>query len=83
LGVDKFDDLIAFLTKYQNRIELLHVKVTTADGKITDLGQGTTNWPAVFRAAGPGVRYYIWEYDGVPDVFRSGDIAYRYLRCQK
>ena len=83
LGVDKFDDLIAFLNKYQKRIVMLHVKDTTADGKITDLGMGTTDWPAVFKAAGPSIRYYIWEYDGVPDVFKSADIAYRYLRCEK
>ncbi len=83
IGLDKFDELLAFLTKYQNRIVMLHVKDTTADGKITDLGAGTTDWPAVFRAAGPGVAYYIWEYDGVPDVFKSGEVAYRFLRCQK
>ena len=82
-GVDKFDDVLAFLKKYQNRIVMLHVKDTTADGKITDLGAGTTDWPAVFKAAGPNIAYYIWEYDGVPDVFKSGDIAYRFLRCQK
>ncbi len=61
----------------------VHVKDTTEDGKITDLGMGTTDWPPVFKAAGPGIAYYIWEYDGVPDVFKSGDIAYRFLRCQK
>lgn len=83
LGVDKFDDLTAFLNKYQNRIVMLHVKDTTADGKITDMGTGTTDWPAVFKAAGPGVRYYIWEYDNVPDVFKSADIAHRFLRCEK
>jgi sugar phosphate isomerase/epimerase len=80
-GVRNTGALLAFLRKYHDRIDLLHVKDTAADGKITDLGAGVTDWPAVFRAAGSGIRHYIWEYDNVPDVFRSAAIAHRFLRC--
>lgn len=82
-GLDHFADVLAFLRAHRDRILFLHVKDTTADGRITDLGRGTTDWPAVFEAAGPQIRGYIWEYDGDPDPFRSAQIAYRYLSCAK
>lgn len=80
-GLDRPDALLAFLRKYRARIDMLHVKDTRPDAGITDIGRGITDWPAIFQAAGPDVRYYIWEYDGVPDVFSSAGIAYRFLRC--
>ncbi len=80
-GLDRFADVLAFLRQYRSRIEMLHVKDTAADGSIVDLGKGTTDWPAIFAAAGPQIHYYIWEYDDDPDPFKSADIAYRYLRC--
>jgi sugar phosphate isomerase/epimerase len=82
-GLDHFDALLAFLRKYAPRIAMLHVKDTAADGSITDLGRGTTDWPRLFDAAGPGVRYYVWEYDDPPDPMASARIAYRYLRCTR
>ena len=82
-GLDHFADVLAFLRAHRDRIAFLHVKDTAVDGQITDLGRGTTDWPAVFAAAGPQIRYYIWEYDDDPDPFRSAGIAYHYLRCEK
>ncbi len=82
-GLDHFQDVLAFLRKYRGRIEILHVKDTAADGAITDLGKGTTDWPAVFEAAGPAVAYYVWEYDGDPAPFESAKIAWQTLRCGK
>ncbi len=82
-GLDRFDALLAFLRKYQSRIDALHVKDTLANARMTDLGMGITDWPAVYAAAGPNVRYYIWEFDNVPDVFKSAAIAHRFLRCEK
>jgi sugar phosphate isomerase/epimerase len=82
-GLDHFQDVLAFLRKYRGRIEILHVKDTAADGAITDLGKGTTDWPAVFEAAGPTVAYYVWEYDGDPAPFESAKIAWQTLRCEK
>ena len=52
-GLDHFPEVLAFLRKYRSRIEILHVKDTAADGSITHLSKGTTDWPAVFEAAGP------------------------------
>jgi sugar phosphate isomerase/epimerase len=82
-GLDRFADVLAFLRKYRSRIDLLHVKDTAADGSITDLGKGTTDWPAVFAAAGPQIRYYVWEYDGDPAPFESARIAWHTLRCER
>lgn len=77
------DDLIAFLNRLKGRIVALHVKDTAPDGKITDLGAGIIDWPRVYAAAGPDVKYYIWEYDGAPDPMKNAEIAYKYMRCLK
>ena len=82
-GLDHFQDVLAFLRKYRGRIEMLHVKDTDPQGRITDLGRGTTDWPAIFTAAGEKIRYYIWEYDDDPAPFESAAIAWRTLRCEK
>jgi len=82
IGLDHPDELYAFLRKHRSRIELLHVKDTAPNGDFADLGQGTTDWPAVFRAAGPQIRWYLWERDTSPNPMQSAQIAYRYLRCQ-
>jgi len=82
LGLDRFDALLDLLRRQRDRIELLHVKDTAADGSIADLGTGTTDWPALFEAAGPGVRYYLWEHDETGDPLKSAEIAYQYLRCK-
>jgi sugar phosphate isomerase/epimerase len=82
-GLDRFQDVLAFLRKYRDRIEILHVKDTAADGAITDLGKGTTDWSQVFQAAGPAIAYYVWEYDGDPTPFESAKRAWQTLRCEK
>jgi sugar phosphate isomerase/epimerase len=74
--------LLQFLRTYRDRIELLHVKDTAADGSIAELGQGIGDWPSIFAAAGPQVRFYIWEHDQAREPLRSARIAYRYLRCE-
>jgi sugar phosphate isomerase/epimerase len=80
-GLDAFAGLLAFLKKYRDRIVLLHVKGTAADGSFADLEKGTTDWPAIFAAAGPGIRYYIWEHESGGDVAVAAKAAHRYLRC--
>lgn len=82
-GRERFRDLLSFLIKYRSRVALLHVKDTAEDGSITDLGKGITDWSAVFKAAGPGIRYYLFEYDNPSDPIRSARIGYDYLRCRK
>ncbi|HXV32929.1 MAG TPA: hypothetical protein VD769_02875 [Gaiellaceae bacterium] len=87
LGTDAagFEELIAFLEKYSERIPLLHVKDTGADGDMSDLGPangGTTDWPRVFRAA-KHVDYYHWELDRGFTVspMDSARRAFEYLDC--
>jgi len=77
------DDLIAFLNRLKGRIIALHIKDTAPNGSITDVGAGIIDWPRVYAAAGPDVKYYIWEYDGAPDPLKNAEIAYKYMRCLK
>lgn len=80
-GLDAFADLLAFLKRYRDRIVLLHVKGTAADGSFADLEKGTTDWRAIFAAAGRGIRYYVWEHESGGDVAVAAKAAHRYLRC--
>jgi sugar phosphate isomerase/epimerase len=82
MGLDKFDDLLAFLQAHRDRIDLLHVKDTDNMGRYTDLGQGTTDWVKLFAAAGPQIRYYIWELDDQAHPMESAQIAFKYLTCR-
>lgn len=75
------DDMIAFLNRMKGRIIALHIKDTAPDGKITDVGKGIIDWPRVYAAVGPDVKYYIWEYDGAPEPMKNAEIAYKYMRC--
>jgi sugar phosphate isomerase/epimerase len=81
-GLDRFDDLLAFLQAHRDRIDLLHVKDTDSMGRYTDLGRGTTDWVKLFAAAGPQIRYYIWELDDQARPMESARIAYDYLTCR-
>ncbi|HEX4999930.1 MAG TPA: TIM barrel protein [Terriglobia bacterium] len=82
IGVDKFDELLSFLEARRDRIDLLHVKDTDSMGRYTDLGRGTTDWVKLFAAAGPQIRYYIWELDDQAHPMQSAQIAYDYLTCR-
>ena len=41
------EDVVGYMKKYADRIPLLHVKDVTADGKITELGNGVIDFKAV------------------------------------
>ncbi len=81
MGQDKYQDLTAFLRKHRSRIVLLHIKDTASDGKIADLGRGTTDWSQIVAAAGPQVGYYLWEFDRPPNPMASAKIAYDFMSC--
>lgn len=83
LGIDKFEDLLAFLQKYRARITLLHIKDTSPTGEIADLGRGTTDWRRLVSAAGPQVAYYLWEFDRPPNPLQSAKVAYDYITCAR
>ncbi len=80
LGHEHFGDLVYFLHKYRNRIAMLHVKGTAANGAITDVGTPSdiTDWKSVFRAASK-VDIYHFEYDLAPDPVASAENGYRFL----
>lgn len=82
-GLGSQTALFEFLRRYRSRILLLHIKDMAADGSITDLGRGIIDWPAVYRAAGSEVAWYLWEYDDAPDPIASARIAYAFMRCAK
>lgn len=81
MGQGKYEDLTAFLRKHRSRIILLHIKDTTTDGKIADLGRGTTDWSQIVAAAGPQIGYYLWEFDRPPNPMASAKIAYDFMSC--
>lgn len=83
MGLDKFEDLLSFLRKHRSRIVLLHIKDTTQDGKIADLGRGTTDWARLIEAAGPQIGYYLWEFDMPPSPAQSSKIASDYFNCPR
>lgn len=78
---DRLDDLLAFLTKYRSRIALLHMKDLAANGAVTDMGAGTTDWRRVIEAAGPQIAYYVYEFDFPSDPAKSAKIGFDYLSC--
>lgn len=73
-------ELIAFLERWSDRISMLHIKDTAADGSITDVGVGTTDWDAVLEAADK-VKYVFVEYDGTPDAYFTAENGFEYLTC--
>jgi sugar phosphate isomerase/epimerase len=68
-------DPLTMLTRYANRVRLLHLKDRTANAPtgyvldesamhITELGKGTLNWPAIFaQARKQGIRYAFVDQD--------------------
>lgn len=78
---DRLDDLLAFLTKYRSRIALLHMKNLAANGAVTDMGVGTTDWRRVIEAAGPQIAYYIYEFNFPSNPAKSAKIGFDYLSC--
>lgn len=84
MGVEKVDELLSFLRKYRSRIVMLHVKDTSADGAMAELGQGSTDWRRVYEAAGPQIAYYLWEHDppNNPDPLKSAQMGYDFLTCK-
>nr|WP_274388035.1 TIM barrel protein [Salsipaludibacter albus] len=72
--------LVDFIEQYEDRIVFLHVKDTTTDGGFADVGEGTTDWGDVFRAA-TSVEHYFIEYDFPPDPYASVEDSWEYLTC--
>lgn len=80
LGLDNFDEVLRILSTYQDVIDTLHVKDTSETGGFAWLGEGTTDWGAVFTAD-PTIRFYIAENDQPGDALGFAEAAYDYLDC--
>jgi sugar phosphate isomerase/epimerase len=87
------DALVAFLKKYADRIEVIHIKGTTAvatwpppptyyETDFAPVGspQDITDWPRVFAAL-PNVRDYLYEWDFPIDGIEKARQSYAYLAC--
>ena len=72
--------LLDFIDRWNDRIVLLHVKDTAPDGDFAEIGDGTTDWAEVFRAA-DAVKYYFMEYDFPPDPYYTAAAGFEYLSC--
>ena len=79
-------DPVAHIRKYSGRCPLLHIKDMTAEPPytFTEVGQGTIDMPAVFRAGQEaGTQWYIVEQDECArDPLESIRISAEYMRKQ-
>lgn len=82
-GLGNSQELLQLLKKYRSRIVLLHMKDTAPSGAVADLGSGITDWRAVVHAAGPDIRYYVYEFDLPERPARSAQIGFEYLTCRE
>jgi sugar phosphate isomerase/epimerase len=67
---------------FQNagRVKQFHVKDRKPDGGFADLGEGTIDFPRIFRATHPlEVDEYIVENDQPVDALKCADTGFRYL----
>jgi sugar phosphate isomerase/epimerase len=94
VGLDLNQDaLVAFLQKYNDRIDMIHVKGTTTaaawppsplyyatDFAAIGSAQDITDWPRVFAAL-PDLEYYLYEWDFPLDGLQEARDSYAYLEC--
>ncbi|MFD1676983.1 sugar phosphate isomerase/epimerase family protein [Alicyclobacillus fodiniaquatilis] len=79
-------DPVAYIQKYKNRCDLLHVKDMSAkDGSFDTVGQGVLPWPDIFAAAEQaGAKWYIVEQDVCPgDPLESIQTSLQFLLQQR
>ncbi|HRP07894.1 MAG TPA: sugar phosphate isomerase/epimerase [Gemmatimonadales bacterium] len=77
-GGDPFD----YFRRYPERFPLLHVKDSggAPDHQMTEVGKGTIDFAAIFRAARQGgFKHYYVEHDNPADPMSSARTSYRYL----
>jgi sugar phosphate isomerase/epimerase len=86
-------DPYAILTKYPDRVRLLHLKDRTpgatvnydidhSSGTFTEVGKGTIDWPKLLaQGKRQGIRYAFVDQDETTEpIFRSLEESYAYLR---
>jgi sugar phosphate isomerase/epimerase len=75
-------DPLALMAKYPGRFPLLHIKDATAapERGIADVGSGTIDWRAVFKAArAQGLQHAFVEHDHPADPLASARASFTYL----
>ena len=69
-----------FLQAHTAIIPLLHLKDLNSDGKITELGNGTIDFPAILNNLSPTVEYLIYEQDySSIGAMQSATVSFQYL----
>jgi sugar phosphate isomerase/epimerase len=80
------EDVVGYMRKYAEKIPLLHVKDVTADGTITELGNGVIDFSAVVDfAKANGVPWISYEQDSTTlTPMESAQISINHLKncCQ-
>ncbi len=76
------EEPVAMIEKLGNRVKLLHLKDMAPDGKMTDVGSGTLDFPAMIAAGRKaGVEYSFVEHDVPPAPYwPSVETSLKYLR---
>ena len=73
-------DPLTYLAKYPGRFPMVHAKDRTADGRMTDVGSGTIDWPKMMGAfERAGLKHCFVEHDDPADPFASARASYAYL----
>lgn len=73
-------DPIELIGRWPGRIPMVHVKDRTADGRMTEVGDGVIDWVEIFKHRGwAGIRHSFVEHDDPPDPFRSVALSFHYL----
>lgn len=79
--VDAGADPLTYLTRHRGRYSSLHLKDVTTDGRMTDVGSGTIDWPRLIPAArAAGARHFFVEHDDPLDAFASARASHAYVR---
>ena len=76
------EDPVAMIDKLAGRVKLLHLKDAAPDGKMTDVGSGLLDFPAIIAAGrAAGVEHFFVEHDFPPSPYwPSVEASVGYLR---
>jgi sugar phosphate isomerase/epimerase len=73
-------DPLAYFQKYPGRFPLVHLKDMARDGSITELGNGTVDFPRLLANAQlAGIRHGFVEHDDPADPLRSIETSLRHM----
>jgi len=73
-------DPLAYFEQYPCRFALCLVKDTTETGEMAPVGEGSTDFAAIFsRSQQAGLKHYIVEHDNPTDAIQSITSSYQYL----